>query len=480
MKFCIEINNDTGFHTLAEGEYTLGGTVDCDILVADPGLDGANLQLIIESQKVYLSSSTDSRQLYYLDTPVQHIVFDRDFQVRFGAARISCLFEKGKKLNSLIPRLRSFFHTKWREIQQGDLRRLLVLLFLLFLVASYLLLRIPAQGQFAYFNHQEIVKRGLLLSRYLAEINRDVLKKKEYNLLRVLPVSSEEGVVAAMFTDNRGKVLAGGISGSEHAVVSKKLQKALAVKESTVETGESDRLFIFSPLIEDNQTLGMAVLVYDIEKAHILSVPTGSLLGLVLFGCLVLLGSLIAMWIARLFLNQIDELNDQLNIAIKNGEDRLGGATAPYKEMEQIRAGINRLLTYSNAALSSQSLSLASEAAIVPGEGEREEIAGKEAPAIVKEQDKFWLVIDPVSFLITDFSQKFSNTYVKSGARPGQHLVEMIDNPELIKVVSELIDPSSVTESVKFDTGETVLRVYAKRISKDEICIFLEEQDADS
>ncbi len=474
MKLCIEIDNDTGFHTLKDGEYTLGAE-DCDIPLNDPDLDGAFLQLSVEGERVYLSSSDSSHSLFYLGVPVQHIVFKRHFQVRFGASRISGIFDKQKLLVSRIPQVRSLL-AKWKEsLEQGDLRKLLVLLFLLSLLGAYLLIQIPAKRQFAYFNHQEIIKRGALLCRYLAEINRDALKNREFDLLRLSPISAEEGVVSALITDRQGRILLGEESGP--GVVPEKLKQALSEKKTVIETDKKSQTVIFYPVIEqqnnNKQTLGMAVVIYDPGKAYILPVPTNTFSGLILFGGFLLLGSLVAIWIAGLFLKQIDELGDQLAIAIKNGEDHLTGSSAPYREMTQLKAAINRLLAYNRLASSSQALPASRQE-----EREEDGVTGRQQ-IVAGEKDEACFIINPVSFLITDCSEKFRKSYAKTGAEVGQHLVDMVDDMELVRIVSELIDPSTETESMELDTPRAV-RISAKRISKDETFILFEERDANS
>jgi hypothetical protein len=444
MQLRIKNENNGKVSKFAEGEYWVGKGADCDLAIDGPNITDHHARLIVSADEIFLSSTAEAHLIDYLGVSVTHIAFNRSFQVTIDSVTLTGFPTKTSRLNRSVGKKLNAFQAGSQQFSVKDIRILSILAMMVFVFITYLLVRIPSQNRFDYFKHQEILKRGISLSRYLAEINRDAMQSEAFNKIRVTPVSLEEGVRYAYVVNAQGNILApleSAGSPFEHASI----LHLDAQKEPVVVEGEKNENIIIYPIAGIAGTIGAAIIGYDIKYADNLPVPTGGLASLVSLLVLIILSGLTAVWIVRLFLGQISRLNDEVNLAIKNDADKIN-FKIPYTELEHLLTNINRLLAGKvMAEYKDPPVPLPTRTVT---DGDDFETRNKDLPMIpgfIRNSDHAWCLLSNNDLQVPDWSQHFARRFATAHAVKGGHLAEVIENTDLVNAISSVIDDPFTT-----------------------------------
>lgn len=470
----LQLLNKGSTYKFTEGEYLIGKGNDCDLIIEGPATKDAPVRLIVTAKEVLLSSLDQSEAIDYLGVPVANIAFDRDFKVTINDETIFGTVVKEKRLNIKNIKLGNVLQTLTTYTFKNDIRVIASLMIAIFVVLTYLFVRMPSNGRFDDFKTQEVIKRGILLARYLAEVNRGFIIDGAFNKMRVTPISLEEGVRYAYLVNAEGHLLAP-IEKAD-GQFNRELVKELQAREKlTVAEGQSGEKIILYPIASVSGIVGAAIIGYDVGYADNLPVPTGGLISLITLFLLIVLSVLAGLWISRLFLTQIGHFNDEVNVAIKNSARQLTLET-PYSEMSNLLVNINRLL----AGKSMNELNIDSKSISEQKEAELTTEANLDShqipiPGFIRDMDNAWCLLNIQDYQVSDWNEHFKKRYTKSGAISGDHLVEVLENVKIVNAISSFINDPSLS-NVKVD-DETPLILSKVIYNEYYSFIIFEEQD---
>lgn len=398
---------------LGPGEHAIGRGEDNRVVLADKAVSAKHAALTIDEKGALLRDAGSRNGVLLAGEKIEEMRFADAFEVQIGPYA-----------------LRAAPKTPAPAKPAGKALLPLVYLLMITLTGAVALLNaLPQFASFTDFRDREVLKRGILLARYLAEINAHPLQNHEYDQTRALPVSQEEGVLFAYVTDASGKILA------PASDLGKSLDKPpydAGLKERTLKVWDAEKghKIIFYPIKNRELFIGAAVLGYDVGRATELLDHGSEKWILLLFlslGC----GVLAAFWLLRLFAAPLVRLAEEIGICLKERRDALDFPTRAPELMALVDA-CNRLLLL--AARPAQ----AATAASAPGP---KTDAGGPAPTPGHDDpNTAWCRLDLDSHRVLDHNDAFSRLPGAPAQAKGLHLLEVFADPELLQTVSGLLE----------------------------------------
>jgi hypothetical protein len=273
----------------------------------------------------------------------------------------------------------------------------------------------------------------------------------------------EDGVVYAFVVDGHGRIIAPREKQGDY-VDWAGLSEAFADAKLKVEDGNQGEKIIFYPVIQQNQTIGAAILGFAWQQPGTDAASGMGILAICLIAILFVVGFALAHLLARAFLNPMKSLYEAVEIAIKNGAASLA-YQAPYAELENLKRAFDRLLARKTAvSSSSNSYSNAPPAGFRTGDAvsDPQDIRqphtdngaaaatgpfpsvpaaspSESSGASLQDLKAPWCVIDRENYVLVRCSDNFTSGLGTKDCQPGMHVIEALET-DIIPAVSQLID----------------------------------------
>jgi hypothetical protein len=417
MSWTVQILRDGALektYELAAGEHSLGRAEDNRIPLVDKAVSGRHAVLLLDEKSALLRDADSRNGVLVAGEKISEKRFTQTFEAQIGPYVLR-----------VAPR------TAVKRKSPGAPLRPLVYALLVALAGFISLLNaLPQQVGFADFRDREVLKRGILLGRYLAEVNTLPLQTRAYDQIRTITVSQEEGVTFAYVIDATGKILAPA-SDLGKSLDKPPYDQGLRDKTLKVWDGDKGLKIVFYPIKNAELFIGAAVLGYDVGRAAALLDPGAEkwLLPLVFsLGC----GVLAAFLLLRLFFRPLGRLAEELGLCLKQRRDSLNYATRNPEFMPLVDA-CNRLLLQ----------------AARPGQPGREASGAPSAdpaasaPSAPLAPDAAWCRLDLETHRVLDHNEAFGRLPGAPEQARGLHLLEVFADPELLQTVSGLLEDTT-------------------------------------
>ncbi len=468
--------------TLPEGEYSIGRKPENHVALPDKAVSGRHASLSVSGSSVRIKDLKSTNGVFHNDKRIQKMTFEGDFEVRIGPYALCGRLPGGQgKARATETKAKPLAAPSPRLMVHASLLALVLIMGMIF----YL----PIKDATTSFQQRETLKRGILLARYLAELNHDPLRLKDLDRVRTVPTSEEEGVVYAYIVDSYGKILApaqemGTFLNLPH------VNDALDLAQLKVWTGEDKERIIFYPIMLQDQLLGAAFLGFDPARALVESGTGAEGRSALLFICMLGLASLLGWVILRVTLTPLGRLAEEAGQSLKDRRDKIG-VKGGYKEFKALADAYDRMLLLiasrrpEAASDSRQGAKSPAAAAPAPSPEPRPspesvdeptsqprpapapfatpephaEPASPAAPPAPPALDQPACVIDLNSYSLCSCNQAFQELFFHGEARQsGMHMLEAFSDPDLITAISSLAEDSR-PEAQTLVEGERAMRV---------------------
>ena len=437
---------------LTSGEYALGREKECQIVLDHEGVSKNHAVLSVTSDRAIINDNESLNGIYYKGKRIKNKTFHRDFEIEVGPFILRGAFRKERQT-----KLPSFFSID--ALASSNIRPLVFLCLMVVMVVTFAIVYFPLNGQVKDLRTQEAMKRGVILARYLSEMNRYSMGLAEYDLVRTGPIGREEGVRYCFIVDVEGTIVAP-VENSGDFLEWPGFRSAMKEGKLAVAEGKGEEKIILYPIKRSDKVIGAAIIGYDVERAGKAGGRdiTGSSY-LLLIVSLVVCGVLGKVLIS-VFVKPLHRLEEEVSVCVKEGRDHLA-FNAPYGEIDNLVRAFNRLL---------------SRAAVVGRESVVEAGVKKSSDAVecavdahvsnLKDIASPWCIVDKEGYVIVDHNEAFGDRFKMSGMKQGAHLAEAFDNPAIINAICQLID--NVEEDAVTVDGENPLQVKKAAVEGDE------------
>ena len=465
---------------LADGTYSLGRSPNADIVLSDNAVSKTHALLTVDQDRISVTDKGSANGIFFQGRKITEKTFDTHFEIDIKPFTIrTTAGDMPESDDAALQKIDAVRHFSINNIKVS-----LFLIFAVIMLFSVLIGYFPLKQKTAAIARQEKLKAGILLTRYLAEMNRPFLSDEQHSLVRTSPVQMEDGVVYAFVVDAHGRIIAPREKQGDY-VDWAGISKAFADAKLTVEDGKQNEKIIFYPVIQQNQIMGAAILGFAWQQTGTDAASGMGFLAILLIAVLFGIGFIMAYLLARSFLNPMKSLYEAVEIAIKNDAASLA-YQAPYAELDNLKRAFDRLLARTSAAASPHDSY--SEAAAAPrtskGNFHPRDIhqpaedngaaaatgpflsgaASSSSPpssassaasgASLKDLKSPWCVIDRENYVLVNCSDNFSPGLGTKDCRPGMHVIEALET-DIIPAVSQMIDTDDATPRALTFAGKT-------------------------
>lgn len=470
--------------SLGSGTYRLGRSASADIVLSDSAVSKIHAVLTIDNDTFTIKDNGSANGLYHQGKKISEKSFDghfeidiRPFVIRTAAAPRA---DSRKPARSVIDTLRGF--------SINNIKISLFLLFSVTLILTLIIGYVPLKNQTAAVQRREILKTGVLLTRYLAEMNRPFMEAGQSDRVRTSPIRLEDGVIYAFVVDGHGKIIAPQEKQGDF-IDWPGLQNAFAQGTLKIDDGPQKEKIIFYPILDQNQTLGAAIIGFAFDQtAGSTSAGLGGTV-FVLTAILFAVSLALAYLLARAFLNPLRSLNDAVEIAIKKGGAALD-FQAPYTELEDLRRSFDRLLMRGASPLgpspspqAPETISPASDTGRPPVQTKKT-VPQTTAPFPLSMEKRLaeltapWCIIDREDYTVKRLSGNFAGVFGTPECREGMHIIEALET-DIIAPVSQMIDSENADNlTVTHGDSTSVLRRLTDPADKSAVILVFEDKTA--
>lgn len=471
---------------LTDGAYKIGRDPGADIVLADAAVSKNHAMLILAGDKITIKDNNSANGIFLKGKKISAHDFCGEFEFEIKPFIIKSadtgpldVEGKPKKFAASIPGLRV-------TNIKASVFAIVIAVMLCTLLIGYL----PLKQQVGAIHRREVLKNGIVLGRYLAEMNRPFLAEELHGQARISPIEKEDGVIYAFVVDAHGRIIAPREKQGDFFNW-KGLAPALQGGRLTIDDGPRNEKIIFYPVTQGNRTLGAAIIGFAHARVAETTLPGFGAIGYVLLAVLLCISMGIAHLLVRGFLDPLRQLHEEMEIAIKEGRGRLD-FSAPYPEIDSLKQTFERLLmrkatrfetgtpsppapaggaASQKAGIHDFATPLPGACAPSPGPGGGsivDRLNGVTAP---------WCIIDRENYTLCRFSNNFAQTFGASGFKEGMHVIEAFDT-DMIQVVSQLMDtPDDKELTMDHPDGKHLLRRVSDPADPDHIALILEEKD---
>ena len=418
---------------LAEGSYTMGRSGDCDIVLSDPSVSKTHATIEIATDGAVVEDAGSVNGIFDKNEKISRRTYPSGFELSIGPFILKGAGDtKGTgDASRREPKPSGGF---LEVLSRVDLRLLLFISFGLIVVAAYLGIRMPVKQQVVSIRQQETANRRILLARYLSEINRYAVENNQIDNLRIDPVNMEDGVVYAYLVNTDGQVLA---PVEDRGDFLDWPWFSAALKKGTIDigVGKKNEQIVFYPLKVFNQIKAAAVVGYENGAAHPQAGEGESTGAYALLFILIALGGLLAALILKAFLKPLRNLEEEVRVALKNNQTQIE-FRAPYREIEELVQLFNRMLERAPAP--------------APAAPHSPEVPASSPPVLdvnptdyLKDFERLGgpgCVLDTRQSQIVGFNDAFKALCGNQQLTEGMHVLEVFQQPKMLKAVSDLID----------------------------------------
>ena len=442
---------------LANGTYAMGRSADADIVLADTAVSKNHATLIIDNDSFHITDSGSSNGIFLYGKKFIEQTFKNSFEIEIKPFTIRTTDavqpETDEKPGVVTDSIRNF--------SINNIKFSLFLIFGITMLLTVLIGYLPLKKQTASIARQEMLKSGILLTRYLAEMNRPFLESGQNTLVRTSPVRLEDGVIYAFVVDAHGQILAPHEKQGDFFDWSG-LSNAFSGAKLKIDDGRQNEKIIFYPVVQQNKTIGAAIIGFAWQQTSGQQAFGMGALGFFLLGILFVIGLVMSHLLAKAFLNPLKSLYEEVEIAIKKGSNAID-YQAPYSELDDLKRAFNRLLmrkTSSSSSFSSATGPIQTEATALPASprDKKSLMATTDFPSPLpatpglgtmdeqlRELKAPWCIIDRENYTLLRFSDNFAPGLGTPECQQGMHIIEALET-DIIPAVSQMIDSDDSDE----------------------------------
>jgi len=435
---------------LESGTYALGRGADADIVLADSAVSKTHAVLSIEKDGFIVKDNGSSNGIFHQGKKFFEKRFKGDFEIEIKPFTINTGGNTGRDEAETS-------HAATDALRNFSINNIKLSIFLIFTLTMMLTILIgfaPLKKQTAAIQRQEVMKSGILLSRYLAEMNRPFLETGQNSMVRTSPIQLEDGVMYAFVLDLHGRIIAPHEKQGDFFNWSG-LSNAFAGAKLKIEDGTQGEKIIFYPVQHQNETIGAAVIGFAYQQAAGGKTSGMGAVVFVLLAILFIIGLAMSFLLTRAFLNPLKSLYEEVEIAIKQSSTSIN-FKAPYKELEYLKRAFNRLLIRRGSSPSD----FPTAAVATPQKPATGTSPGKEQASQAQATTKFpglspesadqqleaisapWCIINRESYTLVRFSDNFTPGLGTPDCKIGMHIIEALET-DIIPAVSQMIDSES-------------------------------------
>lgn len=433
MKLNIKIIKDgelTKTADLGPGKYKVGRGTESDVVLPDKSVSKKHATLAIKKNKITVTDRDSTNGIYHNGEKIESKTFDSDFEVEIGVF----------VMKGTLPKKIAYKEKKlvfFEKIASTNIKTLSFISLAVMMLLTFAAVYFPLGGQVRDYQARELEKRGVMLAKYLSEINRYYFIRGLNDLVTTYPISEEEGVVNVYIVNSRGKVLAPEEDLGKFKDVPE-LHSAMQEGKLKIVDEGSGRKTIYYPLRDQNKTIAVTAILYDFRQAgeSIESDVKSSSYGLLLM--LLVICGVLASLMMKAFLLPLKKLGEEVSVAAKDGRGTLD-FKSPYKEIDNLSEAFNRLLAKASIGKPEPAEIHEDQTVSIPRESSPPSSLVSYMSTL-KEQSDPWCVIDTGEYIIVDHNSSFGKHLKNSESQKGVHILEAFDNPEVMNTISELID----------------------------------------
>jgi HAMP domain-containing protein len=220
---------------------------------------------------------------------------------------------------------------------------------------------------------------------------------------------------------------------------------AVAKEAVTVGEGKKGEQILFYPLKVFNQLRAAAVVGFASGTADSSESGTTSAGTFALLFVLMVLGGGLAAVALKIFLKPLQNLEEEVRVALKNNQTELN-FKAPYREIEELAQAFSRLLT--KPSVPSPPSAWREEKPVSPTSE-----SGKKTSDIFQELDGLdtpWCVLDTAESQVARYNDGFRALCDNPKLTGGMHILEVFQQPNMLRAVSSLVDaPDQVRAEIE-------------------------------
>jgi hypothetical protein len=428
---------------LTDGTYRIGRDPSSDIVLTDTAVSKTHAILTIENDHFIIKDPGSANGIFHQGKKITEQTFKKTFDIEIKPFILRVADAPQPKGQNKTGNFLDKLQTAGLANIKASIFALVFAIMLLTLMIGYL----PLKSQAAGVQRREILKTGVLLARYLAEMNRPFLADDTRAMVRTAPVSAEDGVIYAVVVDADGRIIAPPEKQGDFFTWDG-MPQAFKDGKLAVGDGAQNEKIIFYPLRQQTRTLGAAIVGFAGDQAtggNIGMGATGYFLLIILFG----LSMLVAYLMAKTFLNPLITLNEHVEVAIKEGRGTLD-FHAPYQELDHLKRSFDRLLMRKPASTQTPTSERVSQASgpsdsfAQPPEisaSQKAEPAASHASCL-NDLNAPWCIIDRETYTLIKISDNFAGLPGPPDRKEGMHVIEAFD-ADMIQAVSQLMETKS-------------------------------------
>jgi hypothetical protein len=468
---------------LENGSYIIGRDPASDIVLADPAVSKNHATLVFDGEQVIIKDNNSANGVFLNDKKISEHAYSGDFEfeikpfiIRSAGADVAAAGPAEEKKPG------------WPSVKLTNIKLGVFALVAVVMLGTLLIGYLPLKQEIAAFHRREVLKNGIVLSRYLAEMNRPALMEEQLGRARISPVEKEEGVIYAFVVDAHGRIIAPPEKRGDFFNW-KGLTPALEGDGLVIDDGPRDEKIIFYPIIRGGRTFGAAIIGFAHSHVAGKTVP-GFGVGVYLFLMILFgLGIAVAYLLVRAFLAPLRQLHEEMEIAIKEGDGRLN-FDAPYPEIDNIKRTFERLLMRKVPPSGARTPSLRKpEEKMPPIKAMAHDPIPRDEDVPLPSSDPKpsmsarlkglktpWCIIDRENYTLSGSSDDFAGAFGLAGCKNGMHVIEAFDT-DMVQMVSQLMDaPADEEITLDHPDGNHLLRRIYDPAEPTHMALILEDK----
>ncbi len=425
--------------SLKEGTYSIGRDPSSDIVLDDKAVSKIHARLTIKGNSFIICDNNSSNGTFYQGGKISEHTFQDSFEIHIRPFTLKTECESDsdnighqEEQSSLIDRL-----------ILSNMRTSIALIICCLMILTLFIIYSPMKNRINSVAQEEHLNNGILLSRYLAEMNRPFLDSGEHEQIRTSPVTLEDGVTYAFVVDAHGRVIA---PHDQQGNFFNWDELSQAFRNAKLRTGKGPdgETIIFSPIMNQGSVAGAGIIGFRTDLSS-LQHGLGGLIAFLLM-LLIVMSMGMSYLLVIIFLKPIRILTERAEMSIKEGRENIN-FSAPYKELDDLKNILGRLLLRKN--YSDQNNPESRHVLENLRDQDRPDMrtsAGlkdvSQEPSMNKnmsDPNHPWCVISNEDYTVKQISDNFASILSIKNCKTGLHIIEAFDS-ELIQVVSQVMD----------------------------------------
>jgi len=431
---------------LEQGSHTIGRE-QADIVLTHAGVSKEHALLTLQPDGVTISDSNSTNGIFWNGNKIREKTFKQDFEIEIGPFILQGIFE-GKQTPRKYQRL-------VEKIALINMKLTLCSAISSVIILTFAAVFFPLSISVASFQHKEILKRGRMYAKYLADANKTLLVSGSAS---VDLITAEENILYAYIVDESSKILAPEEKAGTFFDMPEARAALLENKEKSTLGNNGEAIFIY-PVKVGGAAKGAAVVGCNAE-----STATSGLSIITVYANLILIallaaGLYLAFFLHKLFSMPLQKLDEDVNIAIKQRKQHLNFISCE-SAVNSLVATFNRLL-FMNAAprekkATEQGIADLPAVSHTPCSHGAESGLHTLAMGDLVQLESPWCTINMSAFTIEQYNRQFVDVLCCSKIRQGMHLLEGFDNPQILKSISSVLDEhNKEDEKITASAGKT-------------------------